>query len=89
MDTIVGVGGSDDGYVMKINGNGDVQWMTIINSTEDEEFRRVYEAPNGDVIAIGTYSIAMTGDEYFWFVKMSATGSSFPYFTCLYFSISS
>ncbi|MCP4121876.1 MAG: hypothetical protein GY751_09000, partial [Bacteroidetes bacterium] len=83
IDTIIGTGGSDDGYVLKVNGNGIVQWMTIVGAVENEEFKRVYEAPNGEIIAIGTYSVQATSDEYFWFVRMSATGNvinSFVYF---------
>jgi len=83
VDTIVGVGGSDDGYVLKVDENGAVEWMTIVGSGEDEEFTRVYESQLGDIIAVGTSSIQATGDEYFWFVKMNSNGTvinSFVYF---------
>lgn len=83
IDTILGTGGSDDGYVMKVDAAGDVQWMSVIGSVDDEWFTRVYEAPNGDVVAIGTWMVQATTDEYFWFVRMNATGTvlnSFAYF---------
>lgn len=84
LDTLLGTGGSDDGFLLKTDAAGTVQWMKIVGSgLDDEVLNRVVEAPNGDLIAVGSWTASANGNEYFWFLRCSSTGTvlqSFSYF---------
>ncbi len=46
--------GGYDGYVIKLNNKGEVQWSKTVGGSDDDEFRRIKQTSDGGYIAIGT-----------------------------------
>jgi hypothetical protein len=66
--------GGYDGWVIRIDKNGDTLWTKSIGTTNWDFFYDVTTTyDNGFVLAGGTYGIG-NGDEDVWFVKLDANG---------------
>ncbi len=46
----------NDAFLLKVNGQGNEVWRTIVRSDKDEKFTDVLEAPNGDLLIVGTFA---------------------------------
>ena len=48
-----GNNGNSDGFIMKIDKDGDVIWTELYGGTQPESFYGLVEAPNGNIVAVG------------------------------------
>lgn len=73
--------GGKDGFILKLNSSGNVQWLQAIGGTNDETINMVKELSDGSFILVGT-SASNNGDvgvaygaKDVWVIKLSATGA--------------
>lgn len=52
-DIFTGNNGGSDGFILKIDKNGDVVWINLFGGTQPESFYSLVEAPNGNIVAVG------------------------------------
>jgi hypothetical protein len=57
-------GGLTDGYVMKFNGNGALQWATMYGSNDLDELYRVTTDAAGNIYTVGTSTSAPSTDRF-------------------------
>jgi hypothetical protein len=43
-----------DGVVFKTDGNGNMQWLRVLNLGQNEQLSSIRELPSGDLVAVGT-----------------------------------
>ncbi len=65
--------GSKDGYVIKINYNGDTLWTKTFGNSESNEFQGIDYTPAGNLIITGTTLISST--QYLYLVKLDTAGN--------------
>lgn len=61
-----------DAYVTKISRVGQKLWTAVHGSTDDEEFRAIYQKPDGNYIVTGTKT---DGDADVWVAELFGDGS--------------
>jgi hypothetical protein len=75
--------GQDDMWIVKVDGNGAVQWENTIGGNSMDVFKKVLPTPDGGyVVAAWTWSgvsgnktSAAKGEEDYWIVKLNANGN--------------
>ncbi len=67
--------GSYDGYVVKVNSSGVIQWTKTIGGGAQEEAIDVQETPEGDYIVAGYALSYGAGDADYLLLKISASGN--------------
>lgn len=73
-------GGISDGWVVKLNHTGDLEWQTTVGGSGTDQFRSVSQTIDGGYIAAGITNSndgdvsGNHGSNDFWVVKLSATG---------------
>jgi hypothetical protein len=74
--------GGSDGWVVKLNTNGVVQWQRVMGGSDDDELWSVQQTPDGGYILAGlTYSSDgdishNSGGTDCWVVKLDASGNT-------------
>jgi hypothetical protein len=78
---VSGSHGSKDYWVLKLNGQGMLQWQRPCGGSNDDWGRAIAEMSNGDIMA-GGYSMSQDGDvspgiqiQDIWTVRISSTGN--------------
>jgi hypothetical protein len=73
--------GDFDGWVVKLDGNGEIEWQRSLGGSDNDVFRSVRQTMDGGYIVAGA-SESSDGDVssnrgriYFWIVKLDATGN--------------
>lgn len=68
--------GQSDGYVLKLDANGDTLWTATYGGLKEDQFYDVIALNTGDFICVGKSSSYSTyGDSDFWIVSLDASGS--------------
>lgn len=70
--------GARDGYLIKMNSNGDLIWDKAYGYNRSDEFRSVVETAEGNLIAVGNSVQRVTDDEQFtdaYMIKTDANGN--------------
>jgi hypothetical protein len=70
--------GARDGYLIKININGDLIWEKAFGFDRSDEFRRMVETNNGDIIVVGNSVTRVTSTEQYtdgYMVKTDSEGN--------------
>lgn len=68
--------GQNDGYLLKINSNGDTLWTNTYGGTNEDLFYDVIECENGNIICCGkSNSYSTNGDSDFWIVYLDQLGN--------------
>jgi hypothetical protein len=65
--------GGVDGYVVKVNLDGDIMWSFAMGTPLNENFQSVAELPNGDFIVGGDINHSSTNSD-FYLLRISASG---------------
>jgi len=65
--------GNTDMMIAKVNSRGEVVWSKIFGDTLKDEGRGIKETPDGDLIAVGSYTLGGNADVFF--VRMDALGN--------------
>jgi hypothetical protein len=72
-----GIGaGSDDGYLVKTNDSGTVEWFKTFGGSSPEDFHRVENTSDGGYILTGTTQSNAAVISNIWLVKTDANGDS-------------
>ena len=67
--------GSTDGWVLKLKGDGMVDWQKTYGGAKADEFRQVLQTADGGYILAGNTDFHNTGIAYAWVVKLKSTGA--------------
>jgi hypothetical protein len=81
---VSGYHGGEDGWIVKLNTNGVIEWERVMGGTNVDEFWSVQQTQDGGYVAAGvTYSgdgdITLTNtnyDGYGWVVKLDGSGNT-------------
>lgn len=67
--------GSADMYVVKIDGNGNLQWTRALGTSSSDYGRSVAEAPDGSIYVAGYSNYGYIGGADIFLVKLNSSGS--------------
>ncbi|MCH2044213.1 MAG: PKD domain-containing protein, partial [Saprospiraceae bacterium] len=67
--------GSRDGYVLKTDYDGNVQWSLAIGENRDDLFSNVLQDPDGSYVLVGYTGDATNVNRTHWMIKLSNTGT--------------
>lgn len=66
--------GAADGYVIKINANGNQEWAKSFGGTQDDIFNNAITTPDGGYLLYGWTGSIGAGSADLWVVKINSTG---------------
>jgi len=64
-----------DGWIVKLDDNGFIEWETFFGGTGYEVFKSIYPTSDGGYIAGGYTNTGITGSYDIWFVKVDSQGN--------------
>ncbi len=70
--------GGDDGWILKLDALGNVQWEQTFGGAGNEEFHSVFQTGDGGYVvsgATGSFNGAAIGAEHVWVIKLTAAGA--------------
>lgn len=72
-ETLAFGAGSNDGWIVKLNATGAIEWQRTYGSAGGDFFRAVSKASDGGYVLAGSTS-SVDGTDRVWVVKLAATG---------------
>lgn len=70
-----GGAGGTDGFIMKLNPAGNIEWSKLYGQAGDDTLYRIKQTPDDGFIAIGTSVTAMSPGGALWIMKTDANGT--------------
>jgi len=70
-----------DGVVFKTDGNGNMQWLQVLDLGQNEQLSSIRELPSGDFVAVGTSGTLPPPPSQAWIVTLSSSGAVINSFT--------
>jgi hypothetical protein len=65
-----------DGVVFKTDGNGNMQWLRVLDLGQNEQLSSIRELPSGDLVAVGTSGNLPPPPSKAWIVTLSSSSGA-------------